>query len=366
MEAFKKLLFPIYKPPSRSTPILSRTPRGRTNRLCRRRDTPRHRSDHDEGQEEHFVHHLEWVTLNGQPEKHVRKTMTDPIRQELAGDLHAVSFGEGVACDYHARPKEISTDEPVLAEAIKLIAHPQLQLFDWPDDWVLDAARCEDHAVEEISLDEVRFALSTLDPTALLLTLNTDGDDAGRRAARSKLVHALLTAQESLTTGELAERAGISRQSIRNHRDDLEAIGLLEIDARGQGKATYYRLRLPFRDERRDRDAPRPLYLPDDEGDGISTFSVRNVVEQLIDARGLLGEAYNDPKIDGYLCEWPPELEPAIDRWPWLRPWIDLIGWLFGWEGAGNSYGPGEWIDGPFELVSQLGTEPATTQAQLV
>ncbi len=215
----------------------------------------------------------------------------------------------------------------------------------------------------DISLDEVRFALSTLDPAALLPQLDTDGDDAGRRNARSKMVHALLLAQALLTTGELAERAGVSKQSIRNHRDDLEAIGLLEIDARGQGKATYYRLRLPFRDERSARDVPRPLYLPDGEGeDGHSM--VRYVVYHLLEARGLGEEADADDAIDAGLMGWPPDLRPAIERWPWLRPWIDVIDWLFGYEGGGSLHGPGEWIDGPYELTCRFGTEPATTQTQ--
>jgi hypothetical protein len=216
----------------------------------------------------------------------------------------------------------------------------------------------------DISLDEVRFALSTLDPTVLLPHLDTDGDDAGRKNARSKIVHALLVAQEPLTTGDVAERAGVSNQSIRNHRDALEAIGLVEIDARGVGKATYYRLTLPFRDERGERDAPRPLFLPDGEGEE-SMYNVRDVVHELLEARGLLDKAYADDAIDEGLMGWPPDLRPAVDRWPWLRPWIDTILWLFGQEGGGSLAGPTEWIDGPFEVTTRLGTEPETTQAHL-
>lgn len=74
--------------------------------------------------------------------------MTDPIRRELTEDLRAATLGEGVACDYHQRPKEVSTDEPVLFEAIRLVDHPQLE--KWPEGWLIDAARCEDHAVSEI------------------------------------------------------------------------------------------------------------------------------------------------------------------------------------------------------------------------
>lgn len=216
----------------------------------------------------------------------------------------------------------------------------------------------------DISLDEVRFALSTLDPEALLPNLDTDEEGTRRKSARSKLVHTLLTASEPLTTGELADRAGVSRQSIRNHRDDLAAIGLLAIDDRGVGKATYYRLTLPFRDDRGDRDAPRPLYLPDGRGES-STYNARDVVYDLLEARDLLDEAFADDAINDGLVGWPPDLRPAVERWPWLRPWIDCIDWLLGFEGGRSINGPVKWVDGPYELTCRLGTEPATTQAQL-
>lgn len=74
--------------------------------------------------------------------------MTDPIRRALTEDLRAATLGEGAACDYHARPKTIPTDKPVLIEAIRLVDHPQLD--DLPDGWLVDAARCSDHAVDEI------------------------------------------------------------------------------------------------------------------------------------------------------------------------------------------------------------------------
>ncbi len=74
--------------------------------------------------------------------------MSDPIRRGISEDLHAVSFGKGVACDYHERPKELAVDEPMLAECIRVAAHPQLTEF--PDGWVVDAARCAEHAVEGI------------------------------------------------------------------------------------------------------------------------------------------------------------------------------------------------------------------------
>lgn len=94
-------------------------------------------------------------------------------------------------------------------------------------------------------------------------------------------------------------------------------------------------------------------------------YSIRDVVHDLIDARGLMDEAYTDRAISDGLVGWPPSLEPAVERWPWLRPWIDVICRLFGRIAGGSLRGPGDWIDGPFEIVTQFGTEPATIQTQL-
>lgn len=57
-------------------------------------------------------------------------------------------LGEGAACDYHARPKVIESDKSVLIEAIRVVDPSQLDVL--PDGWLVDAARCSDHAVDEI------------------------------------------------------------------------------------------------------------------------------------------------------------------------------------------------------------------------
>lgn len=74
--------------------------------------------------------------------------MTDPIRNEFQGDLHSVAFREALACDYHERPMELPTEGSVLTECIRVVDHPQLS--DLPDGWIVDAARCDDHAVSEV------------------------------------------------------------------------------------------------------------------------------------------------------------------------------------------------------------------------
>lgn len=76
--------------------------------------------------------------------------MVDMIRHALRENLHAATLGEAIACDYHERPKVIAPDGPVLFEAIRLVDHPQLQINQWPNGWILDAAHCSDHTVLEI------------------------------------------------------------------------------------------------------------------------------------------------------------------------------------------------------------------------
>lgn len=71
--------------------------------------------------------------------------MAESLRRELADELHGVGLGEAITCTYHARPTEIATDAPVQVEAIQLVDHPQLD--EAPDHWVIDAARCSQHAV---------------------------------------------------------------------------------------------------------------------------------------------------------------------------------------------------------------------------
>lgn len=74
--------------------------------------------------------------------------MTDPIRDELHELLHGVTLGEQLSCDYHDSPTGFVPAEPVLCEAIRIIKHPHLD--NYPGYWVIDAVRCDDHAVDEI------------------------------------------------------------------------------------------------------------------------------------------------------------------------------------------------------------------------
>jgi len=92
----------------------------------------------------------------------------------------------------------------------------------------------------EVHLDEVRQALATLGPDRIL--------DESPRSARAG-VAALLDADRPLSQTELADRAGISAQSWRNHRDALIAADWVRETPDG------WRVSLPFRSERDDAPA---------------------------------------------------------------------------------------------------------------
>jgi len=89
----------------------------------------------------------------------------------------------------------------------------------------------------EIRPDEVRYAVSRLPASSLLPELP---------GTISDIICSLLGATESLTQRELADQAGVTQQTIRNHRDSLADIGLIENTDNG------WRLRLAF-DQSEDR-----------------------------------------------------------------------------------------------------------------
>jgi hypothetical protein len=195
---------------------------------------------------------------------------------------------------------------------------------------------------------ELRYALSQL-PTDRVLP---DADPAV-----SKIVAALLRCDRAVSAAELADRADASTQSVRNHRETLEAVGLLDVDETEAGKANAYRLRLPFKSERRSDDAPLPEFIVDDE-DAVDTSLDEAVFELLLDL--------NDVDVDGAVHEalsWPADLTPIVERWPWLRGWVDVLAGLLGLDSSGQ--GAGEWAGGPFRSAATIGCPPPRRQVTL-
>lgn len=192
--------------------------------------------------------------------------------------------------------------------------------------------------VRDLDLAELRPALGRLPSDRIL-------PDAGGRTV-SRVVAALLAADEPVSASTLADRADVSTQSIRDNRDLLEAVGLVDVDEQGPGRASLWRFRLPFRSERFDevpeRDASeypgegsvlRPAALLQERDPQVSE-AVLAVLEgplSMLDV-GLHEdcEAFDELMADYRLGS--ESAKAVVERWPWIRPWMNVLAALLGWE----------------------------------
>ncbi len=256
---------------------------------------------------------------------------------------------------------------------------------------VLDVARAMDRLRGEdldrdLDLAELRYALvNGLAPGRIL-------PDAGGSTI-SKAVHALLAAETPVSTAELARRADVSKQSLRDNRDLLQAVGLLDVQDGDDGTATTWRLTLPFKTERhadfhgsggshpliRTDDAPpHDLFRGDEFGDDLS-MAVGLMLHRL---------DRSDSEVRNAVRSWTsgsPDLRPVVEEWPDLRPWLDVLAALSGhgyrqasadetatvnhetggWSRVGGPPSAAEWARGPLRLSSLVGTRPPQRQAGL-
>lgn len=168
-----------------------------------------------------------------------------------------------------------------------------------------------------IRLDEVRYALSTLDTDRIL--------PAMEKPALSKIVHALLVTEPPLVQSELAERAGVSARSIRTHTERLAAFDFIrETD-------TGWRFTLPLRgdgehDERGDDVLPWFVATSDEDDDREQDSFVRDVLAEVVHDL-LPPDRYADPDdpVAGALFSEPGErISTLREAWEWLDPWLSV------------------------------------------
>lgn len=213
----------------------------------------------------------------------------------------------------------------------------------------LDRLKEEDPGDDRhLHLDEVRFAVSMLDVDEVLPSASI-----GAR----KIVAALLESGEGLSTSRLADRAGVDEATVREHRDRLAALGLLDVQEHGDGRATLHRLQLPRRDERRSEDAPAPRFLEDVGDQDVVAAGLPHVVESVLND---LGEsiAAGLPDVWRRLLEREADVDEVWrrrERWRWLGRWGDVLA-AFAGEEIGGSL---EWADGPLQEAGRLGAEPS-------
>ena len=213
---------------------------------------------------------------------------------QMAGIVVTGDGVEGLADDLRddLDPRPVHSDAPPISVAVDVTTGPSRQRTGWvvremlrsrglrptpgavavlsgvaADPWAAAEAvhwglKSESrHVGRSVRLDECRRALATLDADRIL--------PEQPRSAR-KGVAALLDADRPLSQRELADRAGISTQSWRNHRDGLVAADWVRETTEGWGGATAsgWRVALPF-DADDDADvAQPPWYLASETGHG--------------------------------------------------------------------------------------------------
>jgi len=189
----------------------------------------------------------------------------------------------------------------------------------------------EDQA-RDVRPDELRYALATLPSDRITPTLPPTA---------GAIVATLLAATEPLPQAILAERADVATESVRRHRDRLEALGLLDREG------TTYRLALSFRTTEERRQPVTP-----------------DAPDRFVDAVGALlevalpAERYADPgdPVAGTLFH-PPDPWGVVNASASLEPWVRLAAALTATDppdrAASVSVGP------PLEQAS---LDAATTQ----
>lgn len=154
--------------------------------------------------------------------------------------------------------------------------------------------------------DEVRVALSTLEIDHLLPDLPP---------TVGKVVAALLQADTPLSQQALADAAGVSTRSLRTHRERLEALGLVDVNAAGWRLAVSF----PTQEERRDEVLP-----------SATTWTFVEATDAVLQA-ALPTQRYADPEDPvAAAVFWPPDPWGLIDADRPLSPWVALAGRLAG------------------------------------
>jgi biotin operon repressor len=217
---------------------------------------------------------------------------------------------------------------------------------------VRDAARAiyalgGEDSDRELEPRDLRYALAQLPPARLLPDLEA--------TTPGQVLAALLEADDPLPQRELSELAGVSVQSIRDHRDTLEALGLLDVDAGGPGRATTWRATLPTPED--DSPAGQPLH--------------HAAAELLLELDHAADPAAPE------LLHVPPD-DPAAplelaDRWPELRGLLEVVAGLAGVDVGGQLWPPHvereipveRWAEGPVDRSTGWGATPPRTQATL-
>lgn len=186
---------------------------------------------------------------------------------------------------------------------------------------VMDITRALNHLAPEpedmrrdIRLDEIRRALATV-PSGRLLA-DTPSRSVG------KLLKTMLNTTKPLSQTELANKADVSTQTVRNNTETLEALAIVERTETEPGEPVEWRCSLPHRDERgaRGTEALNPRHRATD---GIEMGAFQRMVADLT-------KSIADDEVNEAFGTEIRDLNTLVERCPELRPWLQIAATLGG------------------------------------
>jgi len=212
-----------------------------------------------------------------------------------------------------------------------------------------------------LTTEDIRYALSMLDAAELL-------PDIGPQSV-SETVAILLDVDEPLATGDLADLLDVSTQTLRNNEEffaDLEAAGVIQREDLGPGRATEWRICLPFGGE----DSSSRVATPTPEVD-TNAYGPQFADEMAVIAEVLYELGHREIDYGGELTLAVTGRGDRFDEWlelhPDVRPVLSPVAHLQGTTlekltetGDTVRYQP------PKSVVLGLDPDPTTTQTSLV
>lgn len=169
-------------------------------------------------------------------------------------------------------------------------------------------------------LDELRYALGTLDPQRLLPTV----DGSGAAATLSEL----LNSEGKLSKGEVARRAGITQPTVSSAVDVLQALGLVDVEDLGAGRADLLSPRLPDKGDRDTAEPPRPLHLNSDDDGEMQRQTMTGALLEAVHRLEDIWIPAEHPELWEELQE--GRLTSLVERWPWIEDLRELLARMVG------------------------------------
>ncbi len=245
----------------------------------------------------------------------IRGSGANRLRGMLTGDLETAELHEDAPefqINTPVRTVDRSTYGIVATRVLKrrnIRPTPEaisiLHGFSNPYDAGYALAQLDDEDDERsIRSDEIRYTLSKLSPEQIL---------PEHTPTVSKIVHALLRAEKPLSQAELADRADVSTQSIRNNRDALQGLTIVSKGPLG------YRINLSFSTTEERRNQVVPEFVNTEFIEAVDSF-----LETVLPPG-----RYGDPDDVGGVLFYPQDPFSLLDD-PEFGKWIKLAAQLTG------------------------------------